>query len=119
MILYFYDNGNMEVTKVLEAFYALSQETRLKVFRVLIEYGREGTTPTLIAERLSVPVNTLSFHLSHLHNAGLISFKRMGRSLIYSANCDLIEELIGYMKENCCALSKADCCPSKTNRRKK
>ncbi len=103
----------------LEAFYALSQETRLNVFRTLIEYGEEGTTPTVIAERLKVPVNTLSFHLSHLNNAKLVSFKRDGRSLIYVANCPLVEELIGFMKQNCCALSSADCCVPKVKRRKK
>ena len=103
----------------LEAFYALSQETRLKVFKALIEYGSEGTTPSKIAERLGVPDNTLSFHLSHLNNSGLVSYKREGRSLIYSANCELIESLIGFMKENCCALGKSDCCPPKAKRRKK
>lgn len=107
------------MNKVLEAFYAFSQETRLRVFKTLIEYGSEGTTPTKIAERLKVPVNTLSFHLSHLDNAGLVSFKRAGRSLIYSANCGLIENLIDYMKENCCVLGKSDCCPPNTSKRRK
>lgn len=109
----------MEINSALEAFYALSQETRLRLFRVLIEYGNEGASPSKIAERLGVPDNTLSFHLSHLNNAKLVSFKRQGRSLIYTANCDLIEDLIGFMKQNCCALSKADCCPPTIKRRKK
>jgi len=109
----------METNTALEAFYALSQETRLKVFKTLIEYGTEGTTPSVIAGRLGVPDNTLSFHLSHLNNSGLISFKRQGRSLIYSANCDLIEDLIGFLNENCCALSKKECCPPKTSKRRK
>ena len=109
----------MEMNTALEAFYALSQETRLKIFKTLIEYGTKGTTPSKIAERLDVPVNTLSFHLSHLNNAGLVSYKRDGRSLIYSANCELIENLIGYMQENCCALGESNCCPPKNIRRKK
>jgi ArsR family transcriptional regulator len=109
----------MEMNTALEAFYALSQETRLKLFRILIEYGSQGTTPSKIAERLGVPDNTLSFHLSHLSKSGLVSAKRDGRSLIYSANCDLIEQLIGYMKENCCALGDAACCPPQTKKRRK
>lgn len=109
----------MEMNNALEAFYALSQETRLNVFKTLIQYGAEGTTPSKIAEHLGVPDNTLSFHLSHLANAGLVSFKREGRSLIYSANCGLIEDLIAYMQENCCALSTSGCCPPKIKRRKK
>lgn len=109
----------METNIALEAFYALSQETRLKVFKILIEYGSKGASPSKIAERLGVPDNTLSFHLSHLHKSGLVSFKREGRSLIYVANCLLVEELIGFMKENCCALDDADCCTPKNKRRKK
>lgn len=108
----------MEVNTALEAFYALSQETRLKIFKTLIEYGDEGTTPSKIAERIGVPDNTLSFHLSHLNNSGLVSYKRQGRSLIYSANCELIEDLITFMRANCCALGDSNCCTPKPKKRK-
>jgi DNA-binding transcriptional ArsR family regulator len=93
----------MELYNALEAFASLSQETRLKVFKLLIEYGRDGIIPSKIAEELKIPDNTLSFHLSHMSKAGLVSSKKNGRSLTYFANTDLIEDLIGYLRENCCA----------------
>jgi DNA-binding transcriptional ArsR family regulator len=90
----------------LEAFSSLSQETRLRVFKYLIEYGREGTIPGSIAQVLKIPDNTLSFHLSHMSKAGLVTSKKEGRSITYFANCDLIEELIEFMQENCCVREK-------------
>ncbi|MGZ6369835.1 MAG: ArsR/SmtB family transcription factor [Bdellovibrionota bacterium] len=86
-----------------EAFSSLSQETRLKVFKLLLEYGRDGTVPTRIAEELEIPANTLSFHLSHMSQAGLVTSRKEGRSITYFANTDLIEGLIGYLQANCCA----------------
>lgn len=92
----------MEMFEVLESFASLSQETRLRVFKLLIEYGREGLMPGKIAEQLKIPDNTLSFHLSHMAKAGLVTSKKEGRSIIYFANNDLIKGLIGYLNENCC-----------------
>lgn len=86
-----------------EAFSSLSQETRLRVLKLLIEYGREGSVPGKIAEELEIPANTLSFHLSHMSRAGLVASKKNGRNVTYFANTDLIEELIGYLQENCCS----------------
>lgn len=88
--------------EVLESFASLSQETRLRVFKLLIEYGREGLMPGKIALQLKIPDNTLSFHLSHMAKAGLVTSKKEGRSITYFANNDLIEGLIGYLNENCC-----------------
>lgn len=96
----------MKIHEVTEAFLSLSQETRLRVFRLLLEYGREGTIPSKIAEELEIPANTLSFHLSHMSRAGLVTSRKMGRSITYFANTDLIEKLIGYMQANCCAREK-------------
>ncbi|HRK01169.1 MAG TPA: metalloregulator ArsR/SmtB family transcription factor [Oligoflexia bacterium] len=93
-----------------EAFSSLSQETRLKIFRLLIEYGSDGLVPGKIASRLKIPNNTLSFHLSHMSNAKLVTSKRNGRSIVYYANTDLIEELIEYMVANCCVRSKERTC---------
>jgi ArsR family transcriptional regulator len=93
----------MEMFEATEAFSSLSQETRLKVLKLLIEYGRDGTVPGKIAEELEIPANTLSFHLSHMSKAGLVTSKKNGRSVTYFANTDLIEDLIGYLQENCCA----------------
>ncbi len=93
----------MELYEVTEAFSSLSQETRLRVFRLLIEYGRDGLVPGKIAGDLKIPDNTLSFHLSHMSKAGLVTSKKDGRSVTYYANTALIEELIGYLQANCCA----------------
>lgn len=92
----------MEMFNALETFSSLSQETRLRVFKFLLEYGREGAVPGNIAEKLKIPDNTLSFHLSHMSKAGLVTSKKEGRSITYFANCDLIENLIGFLRENCC-----------------
>ena len=92
----------MEIIKALEVFASLSQETRLRVFKLLIEYGHDGLFPSAIAEKLKVPDNTLSFHLSHMAKAGLVTSKKNGRSITYFANNSLSKELICYLKENCC-----------------
>lgn len=93
----------MELFEALEVFSSLSQETRLKVIKLLIEYGREGVAAGKIAEQLKIPDNTLSFHLSHMSRAGLVTSKKDGRSITYFANQSLIENLISFLDENCCA----------------
>ncbi len=93
----------MELFESLEIFASLSQETRLKIFKLLIEYGSDGLIPSKIAEELTIPNNTLSFHLAHMAKAGLISSQKNGRSLTYFANTALILDLISFMQENCCA----------------
>jgi DNA-binding transcriptional ArsR family regulator len=92
----------MDFDHALTAISALSQETRLNVFRMLVEYGRTGTSAGTISERLGIPHNTLSFHLAHLSHVKLVSSRKEGRSVIYSANCDAISELIDFLSENCC-----------------
>jgi DNA-binding transcriptional ArsR family regulator len=94
----------MEMFEACEAFSSLSQETRLKVFRLLIQYGRSGAVPGKMAEELDMPGNTLSFHLSHMSKAGLVSSEKNGRSVSYFANTALINDLVGYLQENCCVL---------------
>lgn len=86
-----------------EAFSSLAQETRLRVLKLLIEYGRDGTLAGNLANELKIPPNTLSFHLSHMSKAGLVTSRKNGRSVTYCANCDLIEDLICYLQANCCA----------------
>lgn len=93
----------MEMFEATEAFSSLSQETRLKVLKLLIEYGRDGTVAGVIAEELGIPANTLSFHLSHMSRTGLVTSQKRGRSVFYFANSDLIEELISYLRFNCCS----------------
>ncbi len=96
----------MEIYEAIEAFSSLSQETRLKVLKLLIEYGRDGAMAGKIAEQLKIPDNTLSFHLSHMSRAGLVTSKKEGRSITYFANQKLIEGLISFLDENCCAREK-------------
>ena len=93
----------MEVFNAIEAFSSLSQETRLRVFKLLIEYGRDGAIPSQIAQELEIPDNTLSFHLSHMSKAGLVEAKKNGRSITYFANSKLIQELINFLQVNCCS----------------
>ena len=92
----------MEIFEALEAFSSLSQETRLRVFKLIIEFGGTGLGPKQMLEELKIPDNTLSFHLSHLSKSGLITSRREGRQLFYSANTDLVNGLIDFLKENCC-----------------
>jgi ArsR family transcriptional regulator, arsenate/arsenite/antimonite-responsive transcriptional repressor len=114
----------MDLDHALVAFSALSQETRLKVFKILVEYGSTGTPAGTISDRLGIPHNTLSFHLAHLSHVKLVTSCKVGRSVIYSANCDMINALIGFLAENCCiretrgksASRDTSCCP-KTKRR--
>ncbi len=99
----------MDIVNALKAFTALSQETRLKVFKILVEHGKEGVAAGVLSTKLDIPHNTLSFHLSHLSNAGLVTSRKASRSVIYSANLKAAEELIGYLVENCCASEPEGC----------
>lgn len=84
-------------------FDALSQETRLGAFRLLVKAGPEGLAAGVLSEQLGTPHNTMSFHLNHLSNAGIISSRKNGRSVIYSANFDTTRDLIAFMVEDCCS----------------
>jgi len=93
----------MEMFEACEAFSSLAQETRLKVFRFLLQFGRDGAAAGTIADEVEIPGNTLSFHLSHMSKAGLVTSEKKGRSIIYFANTDLMSGLVDYLQENCCA----------------
>jgi DNA-binding transcriptional ArsR family regulator len=82
---------------------ALANEHRLALFRLLVQTGAEGLAAGAIAASLGVPNSSLSFHLSHLVQAGLVRQERRGRSLIYSANYAAMNDLVGYLMENCCS----------------
>jgi ArsR family transcriptional regulator len=92
----------MDIKQALAAFDALSQETRLRVLRLLVEYGEAGAPAGTLSESLHIPHNTLSFHLAHMSNAGLVVSRREGRSVIYRANFEFFSGLIRYMVEDCC-----------------
>lgn len=97
----------MDINKALIAFDALSQETRLRVFKLLVEHGTQGASAGTLSNAMKVPHNTLSFHLSHMANAGLVLSKKEGRSVIYSANFEFFTGLIKYMVEDCCRVEFA------------
>ena len=97
----------MKAKSAVEALGALAQEHRLTLFRLLVQEGEKGMSAGAIAVNLGVPNSSLSFHLAHLKNAGLILQERKHRSLIYRANYPAMNALVGYLMENCCAGS--DC----------
>jgi ArsR family transcriptional regulator len=101
----------MEGSEAIAALAALAQESRLDVFRLLVRAGAEGMPAGQIAERLELPPTTLSFHLNQLRQAGLVTFRRDGRSLIYSAEYPAMNALLGYLTENCCRGDSGACGP--------
>jgi len=92
----------MQSAHAIDALGALAQEHRLALFRLLVQAGQDGMSAGSLAEALSVPNSSLSFHLAHLNRAGLIEQRRHGRSLIYTANYGIMSDLVGYLMENCC-----------------
>ena len=92
----------MEANAAIEALGALAQESRLAVFRLLIQQGPDGMPAGHVAEALGIPPATLSFHLAQLGHAGLVLSRRDGRRIIYSADYAGIRELIAFLTEKCC-----------------
>jgi ArsR family transcriptional regulator, arsenate/arsenite/antimonite-responsive transcriptional repressor len=93
----------MDPNEVVKSLAALAQPVRLQVFRALVVSGKAGLTPGTMAEALDIPANTLSFHLKELAHAGLVTQERSSRHIIYRAAYDHMNELLGYLTENCCA----------------
>jgi DNA-binding transcriptional ArsR family regulator len=91
----------MELEEAVGAFGALAQETRLRICKLLVETGGGGMAAGDIALALGVAQNTLSFHLAHLERANLVSSRRQGRFIIYSANARFIDGLILYLAKTC------------------
>ena len=92
----------METKSAVASLAALAQETRLSVFRLLIEAGPEGIPAGTVGEALEVPAATLSFHLKELSRAGLITFRQEGRFVYYAANFEHMAALMGFLTQNCC-----------------
>src|ERR1700675_673879 len=101
----------MERPKAIAALASLAQETRLEIFRLLVQKGPEGLAAGEIGERLGLPSPTLSFHLSHLKHAGLVKSRRQSRSIIYSADFATMMGLMAYLTENCCGARSELCAP--------
>lgn len=108
--------GNMKIDKAVAALAALAQDTRLAVFRLLVVAGPQGTNAGAISAALGIPPATLSFHLAQLSHAGLIVARQEGRFVFYSAHFDTMNELVGYLTENCCGGKP---CPPAARKRKK
>ena len=92
----------MKTPQAVVALAALAQDTRLSIYRLLVQQGPEGLSAGVIAERLDTAAATLSFHLKELSHAGMVASRQDGRFVYYSANYDQMNALIGYLSENCC-----------------
>ena len=92
----------MKNADAINAFLALGQETRLNIFRLIVQRGNVGLTPGQIIEKLGIPNATLSFHLKELVSASLLLVERQSRNLIYRPNVRLVKDLSGFLLENCC-----------------
>jgi DNA-binding transcriptional ArsR family regulator len=99
----------MKTPDVVKSLAALSQESRLAVYRLLVKRGPSGFTPTTIINKLHIPSPTLSFHLKELQNAGLISARREGRFLFYSARFDRMKALVEFLTDECCSQADQAC----------
>lgn len=96
----------MNSAAAVEALSALAQETRLVIFRLLVEAGEAGLNAGAIAGRLNLAAPTLSFHIAQLARAGLVSARQDGRFIYYSANFTAMDDLLAYLTENCCQGSR-------------
>ncbi|MBO0754804.1 MAG: helix-turn-helix transcriptional regulator [Bradyrhizobiaceae bacterium] len=92
----------MKKHEAVAALAALAQESRLDAFRLLVQAGPEGLPAGQVAEALDVSPNTLTFHFDRLREAGLVTVRRDGRSMIYSARFETMNAVVGYLTENCC-----------------
>ena len=99
----------METTTAVAALGALAQETRLSIFRLLVEAGPEGVPAGRLGETLAVPAATLSFHLKELAHAGLVSARHDGRFIYYSVDFDQMAALMSFLTHNCCKGMPQEC----------
>lgn len=102
----------MRTKEAIDALGALAQDTRLGIYRLLVQKGPDGLSAGAIAQKLDVPASSLSFHLHQLMHAGLIDQARESRQLFYAANFERMNALVAYLTENCCGLGAAACAPS-------
>lgn len=93
----------MNTSDAVTLLSSIAQDARLNIFRLLVQAGAAGVPAGNISETLHIPSSTLSFHLKELSNAGLITPKQEGRFVFYSANYEKMNDLLGFLTENCCA----------------
>jgi DNA-binding transcriptional ArsR family regulator len=106
------------------ALAALAQENRLEVYRLLVQAGPAGMAAGEVASALGIAPSTLSFHFDRLRHSGLVSVARQGRSLIYAARYETMNNLLGYLTENCCGgrpelCEPVACKPAKSTRNRR
>lgn len=111
----------MESKTAVNRLSALAQDTRLAIYRLLVQSGPDGMCVGDIATRLLTPAPTLSFHLKELSHADLVHSRQEGRFIFYAPNFDVMNELLGYLTENCCggAPCEVACAPVKAPRKRK
>lgn len=102
----------METKRAVDALGALAHEYRLEIYRLLVEKGPDGLSAGAIGEAVGLAPSSLTFHLQNLHRTGLIVQRRESRSLIYSVDFAAMNDLVGYLTENCCTGSTASCATS-------
>ncbi|MFN3515930.1 MAG: ArsR/SmtB family transcription factor [Novosphingobium sp.] len=105
----------MQPDSIIRSLGALAQEHRLAAFRLLVQAGPDGMAAGALADALGIPPSSLSFHLAQLSHAGLVSQRRVSRSIIYAADYAAMNGLISYLTENCCA--GGSCAPATTAER--
>lgn len=103
----------MKKLDAVAALAALAQENRLDAFRLLVQAGPEGMPAGQVSEALGVSPNTLTFHFDRLREAGLVTVRRAGRSMIYSARFETMNALLAYLTENCCQGHPEQCSPAR------
>jgi DNA-binding transcriptional ArsR family regulator len=101
----------METASAIDALSALAQESRLQVFRLLVQAGPNGLPAGEIARAVGIPPNTLSSHLAILTQSGLVQMRRSGRSRIYAAQYDTVRSLLAFLMEDCCQGRAEVCAP--------
>jgi ArsR family transcriptional regulator, arsenate/arsenite/antimonite-responsive transcriptional repressor len=112
----------MKNDRAVTVLSALAQDNRLDVFRLLVQAGLQGMPAGRVAEATGLAPNTLTFHFDRLRDAGLVTVHREGRSMIYAARYETMNDLIAYLTENCCQgvprVPEAACKPARTKRAK-
>jgi ArsR family transcriptional regulator len=102
----------MKTPAVIDALAALAHAYRLAIYRLLVRQGPAGLPAGVIGERVGLQPSSLTFHLQALQRAGLIRQQRASRQLLYSADYPVMEQLVGYLTDNCCAVEGVACCPA-------
>jgi DNA-binding transcriptional ArsR family regulator len=102
----------MEKSDAVAALAALAQDHRLAVFRLLVQAGPDGMPAGQVADALELAPNTLTFHFDRLRAAGLVTVRRDGRSMIYAAQFETMNALLGFLTENCCQGAAGECAPA-------